>query len=124
LAELQPAQAQSPEKSQPDSQPTHKSTRMLSPEQYRQRQVAHAVGGYLTKNIISPVDDSILAKRGQMVTYGLIDEAHQLGVDQQIFDHVSNAPVPAELPRNPKPGTRPGAHRQKKPLMSTIESVL
>ena len=59
----------------------------------REREVSHAVGAYLTKNLISPIDDSLIAKRGDMVTYSLIDQAHQMGIDQQIFNFTSEQPI-------------------------------
>jgi uncharacterized protein YrrD len=51
-----------------------------------------AVGRYLTINILSP-DDELLAKRGDMITNHLLDQAESFGVLQQVLEHTSDSPI-------------------------------
>ena len=54
--------------------------------------IQNAVGTYITKNILLP-DDTLLAKRGQMITNEMIALAEQNGVLDQILNNSSKDPI-------------------------------
>lgn len=51
-----------------------------------------AVGKYVTKNILSP-SDKILIRRGEIVTYRVVNEAEKDGILDQILRNLSTDPV-------------------------------
>lgn len=51
-----------------------------------------AVGKYVTKNVLAK-DDSIIAKRGDMITHEMIARAREEGVEQELHKNTSTEPV-------------------------------
>jgi hypothetical protein len=61
--------------------------------QQRQQQENKAVGQYITRNILGQ-NDQIIAKRGQMVTHRMLDEAKKAGTAESILSNLSTQPLP------------------------------
>lgn len=58
----------------------------------QQGRINHALGRYVTKNILNN-EDKMLARRGSMITHKLIDRADEAGVIDQVLDNTSEEPI-------------------------------
>ncbi len=71
-----------------------KSRRKIAQEQKeaQERKEAEVVGQYVTRNIVSQ-NDTILAKRGDMITHQLIEQAKKNDVLEQVLNNTTNEPL-------------------------------
>lgn len=53
----------------------------------------NAAGQYVTKAILSPLSDELIASRGDMITYEMIYKAESEGVLDQILNNMTNHPM-------------------------------
>lgn len=90
----------------------------------QERKEADVVGQYVTRNIVSQ-DDKILAKRGDMVTHKLLEQAKKNKVFEQVLNNTTNEPLSAQEVPNSQTQRRPEGLSFSEPDLEAvvIESV-